>query len=41
MTIETRLLDFTTSDNETLHGLLFSPREGKSDLLCCSCMASR
>jgi pimeloyl-ACP methyl ester carboxylesterase len=32
MTIETQLLDFTTSDKETLHGLLFSPREGKSDL---------
>ena len=32
MTIETQLLDFTTSDNETLHGLLFSPRERKSDL---------
>ena len=32
MTLETQLLDFTTSDKETLHGLLFSPRERKSDL---------
>jgi pimeloyl-ACP methyl ester carboxylesterase len=32
MTIDTQLLDFTTSDNETLHGLLFSPRNRKSDL---------
>lgn len=32
MSIETRLLDFTTSDHETLHGLLFTPRNRKSDL---------
>jgi pimeloyl-ACP methyl ester carboxylesterase len=32
MTIETRLLSFATSDNETLHGLLFTPRERKSDI---------
>ena len=32
MTIDTRLLDFTTSDKETLHGLLFTPREGQTDL---------
>jgi pimeloyl-ACP methyl ester carboxylesterase len=32
MKIETRLLDFRTSDGETLHGLLFTPRDGKSDL---------
>ena len=32
MTIETRLLSFKTSDQETLHGLLFTPRERKSDL---------
>ena len=32
MTIETRLLSFKTSDNETLHGLLFTPRERKSDV---------
>lgn len=32
MTIETRLLNFKTSDNETLHGLLFTPRERKSDV---------
>ena len=27
MSIETQLLSFTASDNETLHGLLFTPRE--------------
>ena len=32
MSIETQLLDFTTSDKETLHGLLFTPREKPSDL---------
>jgi pimeloyl-ACP methyl ester carboxylesterase len=32
MAIETRLLNFTTSDKETLHGLLFTPREQKSNL---------
>ena len=32
MSIETQLLNFNTSDNETLHGLLFTPRERKSDL---------
>ena len=32
MTIETRLLSFKTSDNETLHGLLFTPRERKSEV---------
>ncbi|MBM4261777.1 MAG: alpha/beta hydrolase [Deltaproteobacteria bacterium] len=32
MKIETQLLSFRTSDNETLHGLLFTPREQKSDL---------
>jgi hypothetical protein len=32
MSIDTQLLDFKTSDNETLHGLLFSPRDRKSDL---------
>ena len=32
MTIDTRLLDFRTSDDQTLHGLLFTPRERKSDL---------
>ncbi len=32
MTIETQLLSFKTSDKETLHGLLFTPRERKSDL---------
>jgi hypothetical protein len=30
--IETRLLNFKTADRETLHGLLFTPRESKSDL---------
>lgn len=29
--METQLLDFRTSDNETLHGLLFTPRQQKSD----------
>jgi pimeloyl-ACP methyl ester carboxylesterase len=32
MSIETRLLDFTTSDHQTLHGLLFTPRDHKCDL---------
>jgi pimeloyl-ACP methyl ester carboxylesterase len=32
MTIDTRLLDFRTSDDETLHGLLFQPRDRESDL---------
>ncbi len=32
MTIETRLLTFKTNDNETLHGLLFTPRERKSEV---------
>jgi pimeloyl-ACP methyl ester carboxylesterase len=32
MSIETHLLSFTTIDNETLHGLLFTPRERQSDL---------
>jgi pimeloyl-ACP methyl ester carboxylesterase len=32
MSIETRLLNFKTADRETLHGLLFTPRERKSDL---------
>jgi pimeloyl-ACP methyl ester carboxylesterase len=32
MNIETRLLNFKTSDRETLHGLLFTPRERKSEL---------
>ena len=32
MTIETRLLSFKTSDKETLHGLLFTPRDRQSDL---------
>ena len=32
MTIETRLLSFRTSDNQTLHGLLFTPRERKSEV---------
>jgi len=32
MSIETQLLSFKTSDKETLHGLLFTPRERKSDL---------
>jgi pimeloyl-ACP methyl ester carboxylesterase len=32
MSIETRLLNFKTSDRETLHGLLFTPRKRKSDL---------
>ena len=32
MNIETQLLSFKTSDRETLHGLLFTPREQKSDL---------
>ncbi len=32
MTIETRLLSFKTNDNETLHGLLFTPRERKSEV---------
>ena len=32
MNIETQLLSFKTSDRETLHGLLFTPREKKSDL---------
>jgi hypothetical protein len=32
MSIETRLLNFKTADRETLHGLLFTPRESKSDL---------
>ncbi len=32
MDIETQLLSFKTSDRETLHGLLFTPREQKSDL---------
>ena len=32
MTIETRLLTFNTNDNETLHGLLFTPRERKSEV---------
>ncbi len=32
MTIETQLLSFKTSDKETLHGLLFTPPERKSDL---------
>lgn len=33
MSIETQLLSFTASDNETLHGLLFTPRERTSDLV--------
>ena len=32
MSIDTQLLDFKTADNETLHGLLFSPRERRADL---------
>ena len=32
MSIETQLLNFKTSDEETLHGLLFTPRERRSDL---------
>jgi len=32
MTIETQLLSFKTSDKETLHGLLFTPPERRSDL---------
>jgi predicted alpha/beta-fold hydrolase len=32
MSIETRLLNFKTADRETLHGLLFTPRERKSAL---------
>ncbi len=32
MTIETQLQSFKTSDKETLHGLLFTPHERKSDL---------
>jgi pimeloyl-ACP methyl ester carboxylesterase len=32
MSIQTQLLSFKTSDKETLHGLLFTPREQKSDL---------
>ncbi|MBM2805979.1 MAG: hypothetical protein HW419_3872, partial [Deltaproteobacteria bacterium] len=32
MTIETQLLNFKTSDKETLHGLLFTPRDRPSDL---------
>jgi len=32
MTIETRLLSFKTNDNETLHGLLFTPRERTSEV---------
>ena len=32
MTIETQLFNFKTSDKEILHGLLFTPRVGKSDL---------
>ena len=32
MDTETQLLSFKTSDRETLHGLLFTPREQKSDL---------
>jgi pimeloyl-ACP methyl ester carboxylesterase len=32
MTIASRLLSFKTSDQETLHGLLFTPRERKSDV---------
>lgn len=31
MNIETRLLNFKTSDKETLHSLLFTPCERKSD----------
>lgn len=31
MTIETQLFNFRTSDNETLHGLLFTPRQQPSD----------
>ena len=32
MSIDTRLLDFRTSDSQTLHGLLFTPRHRRSDL---------
>src|ERR1700741_2764423 len=32
MSIETQVLDFSTSDQETLHGLLFTPRAQPSDL---------
>jgi pimeloyl-ACP methyl ester carboxylesterase len=32
MPIDTQLLSFKTSDKETLHGLLFTPRERQSDL---------
>jgi len=32
MTIETRLQAFKTDDKETLHGLLFTPRQRKSEL---------
>src|SRR5262245_26062829 len=32
MTIDTHLLSFKTSDKETLHGLLFAPRQRSSDL---------
>jgi pimeloyl-ACP methyl ester carboxylesterase len=32
MSIDTRLLDFRTSDDQTLHGLLFRPRDCQSDL---------
>jgi pimeloyl-ACP methyl ester carboxylesterase len=32
MRVDTELVNFTTSDHETLHGLLFSPRDGTSDL---------
>ena len=32
MTIDTKLLSFTTSDKEILHGLRFTPRDGESDL---------
>ena len=32
MNIETQLFNFKTSDKEILHGLLFTPRVGKSDL---------
>lgn len=32
MTIETQLLNFKTGDDHTLHGLLFTPRDRKSEL---------
>lgn len=32
MTIHTRLCNFRTSDKETLHGLLFTPPDGRSDV---------